>query len=887
MTQNITPQPIKEILVTKLHPPQVRFDLVARPRLYTRLDAWTRYDVTLISAPAGFGKTTLLSSWCSTLRPDTYAWLALDSSDNDPMRFWTYIITALRRFFSDQWEQRFSSIQSLIQSSSERLLTILINALTDLPHDIALILDDYHIITSPELHTAMTFLLDHMPARFHLILAGRGDPPLPLARLRARRCLNELRTADLRFTLAEVSAFLQQVMGLQLTPQQITTLDAHIEGWIAGLQLAALSMQGQADIARFLASFTGSNRYILPYLSEEVLQRQPEHVRDFLLHTAVLERLSAPLCDAITQRRDGQTILDYLEQANLFLIPLDEQRQWYRYHHLFAEFLRARLQRDRPELVPVLHLRAAQWYEQYGLINVTMEHALASGNMEYTAHLAERFALTMIARGEVTTFLRWLERLPAELLSQHLQLCITQAAFLETKGQLDAAERVLHEIERALPRLKQENGQALHLESDYLAAYAGLYAFRGDLPRTLEVAAQAEALLPADDINTRSILATIRGSAYVLHGDLLQASHIFDEAISLGNRAGNKLTALTSLGVQGYILACQGRLHRAAETYHKAMQQGTGEGGRFFAPTSLAYVQYSDLLYEWNRLEEAERYASDGLAMGQRWGHLSTLAQGYIVQARIQVVRGNYAQAQDLMQATYQQVQGYSYPTAQQQVVIWNALLALQMGREDMTLTYLSELQQSETLIHFRGMQQLLLAKLAMIQHQPDRALQIANELLQHAGATGEQRIVIDALALQATITHTQGQPQAAMRALAHALKLAEPEGYIRAFIDYGDAMIELLRYALAHEIASTTYIHKLLAACDSAHAAILQGNALSERELSVLHYLAAGRSNQEIARALVVATSTIKTHISNIYTKLGVHTRTQAIARARELGLL
>jgi len=885
------------LLTTRLHQPPARLNLVSRPRLIKHINAGFHTKLTLISAPAGFGKTTLLADWCSTHQPHisaSYAWLSLDASDNDLIHFWTYVVAALQTISPALARQVEPLLPSLSIQSAESLLTVLINALNTITREIVLILDDYHLITAPAIHETLTFLLDHLPLHAHLIIASRTDPPLPLVRWRAQGQLNELHTTDLRFINDEVALFLNQVMGLHLSGQQIASLDTHTEGWVAGLQLAALSLQGRTDIENFLATFTGSHRHILDYLTGEVLQRQPEPVRTFLLQTSILERLSASLCDAVTQRNDGQAMLEHLEQANLFLIPLDEERHWYRYHHLFAEFLRDRLRQAYPDLLPTLHQRASEWYEHYGLIATTMDHALAAGNMEYAATLAERFAPIMLQRGEIVTLLRWIGLLPAEILRLHPDLRLYQAGSLVSTGQLDQASSSLHEAEETLNQLKETVGEASSeyrkVASEFFAVATSLAAFRGDLEQALAYSRQASELIPPEDMYTRSMLAASLGTAYIFHGDFVAANRVYQEAIEMGTKAQHQLIVLTSIAGQGYLQATYGHLRQAVETYQRTIQLGTRAGGRLFSAVSMAYVCLSDILYEWNRLEEAERYAREGIELGRPWGYVGMLGLGYHTLARIQQARGKHEEALSLIQQAEQQVQTYTLQPITTMIAAVHAQIALRAGHIEKATQWVQSIEQGllPATQYFSTMKMLVQAQLSLVQGQLSQASEIIQHIIPQAEAVGDMRTIIESLLIQAIVLHRQENSDQALAALTRALVLAEPEGYIRIFIDKGEPIISLLHQAAARGIRRS-YTHTLLQACRE-HIATTSsplGDQLSERELHIVHLIAAGKSNQEIAHELTIALSTVKTHINNLYTKLGVHSRTQAIAQAKEMHLL
>lgn len=883
------------LLNTKLHPPLVRHDLVSRPHLNKELDASLDKPLILLSAPAGFGKTTLLSSWIRT-RSQHYActWLSLDSGDNDVTRFWTYMVAALRPSIPGFEAQALPILQTQPELPIETLPTTLINALSETHRETLLVIDDLHVITEPAILQTLSYLLEHIPPHLHLIIASRGEPQLPLTRLRAQGRLKELRTADLRFTPAEINSFLKQIMNLKLSEQQIAALDAHTEGWIAGLQLAGLSMQGRSDITNFLASFTGSHRYILDYLTAEVLQRQPEHVQSFLLQTSILERLSAPLCNELTMRNDSQDILEYLEHANLFLIPLDEQRQWYRYHHLFADFLHNRLQQSHPELLPALHRRAAQWYEHYGLMSVTMEHAFASGDLRYTTCLAERFAIPMTARGEVMGFLRWLERLPTELIKSHLHLYIYFAGAYVAINRLDIAAELLHDIEQRLATAKDATTGDLaayqKLEGEFLTVSTILASYKGDYVRTQALAEQVMAHPAAGDIFLRSLVISATAALYLFNGDLAKAAQTFEEAITTSLAAHNYHAGLASYGSQGYIQAVQGHLRRAAETYKETIRLGTRQGGQFFSVVSLAYAGLSDLYFEWNQLDEALHYAEEGLRLGRHWGYINPLALCQTIQARIYLVRKDITTARTLIREALSQASQYQLVPVTAELSSCLALIELHAGNDAVVEQWAStaHAREPDQLTHFRDLELPMLAFIDLCQGRLAQAQHVLTGLIPHAEQSGEQRILIDCLITQALLYARQEQLDSAITFLVRALTLAEPEGYMRTFLEKGTALAQLLPQALQRGI-TPRYTHALLTAFEAEQAMSIAPARLdlSERELSILRSMAAGKSNQEIAQTHIIALSTVKTHLNHIYTKLGVHSRTQAIARAKALDLL
>src|SRR5215203_1513208 len=610
------------LLTTKLYVPRAHPNLVPRPRLGALLAEGMNRKLTLISAPAGFGKTTLLSEWrmihLGGERP--LAWVSLEEADNDPSRFLSYLVTTLQTIEAGIGNAVLASLRSPQPPTVESVLTALINDIVALPGEFVLVLDDYHVIETRLIHDVITFLLEHMPPQMHLVIASRNDPPLPLARLRARGQMTELRAADLRFTPEEAGAFLTDMMALDLSTSDVKALERRTEGWIAGLQLAALSMRGREDISGFIEAFTGSNRYVLDYLVEEVLARQPEPVTSFLLKTSILDRLSGDLCDAVAESHGGQEMLEALDKENLFVFPLDEEGRWYRYHHLFAEVLRHHLRRSQPNLVPELHRRASRWYEQNGLLDEAIKHALAAQDFEGAARLVEGGAGEILARGEVTLLVDWVEALPEDLMRSRPGLCIPYAWALFLTGRLEDAEERARDAERAA------NTGALSAE--VTALRANLVRARGDVPGSIELAREARKLLPEDGFALRGAISFNLGGAYWVTGDLEAAKEAFAEASAASRRAGNTYVALLSMRARAEIEKMSGHLRRAADLYHEALQIAEA------APSpaaGLAHVGMGELLYEWNDLDGAVHHLTQGIDLGNRSGSFDILFPGRAV----------------------------------------------------------------------------------------------------------------------------------------------------------------------------------------------------------------------------------------------------------------
>jgi LuxR family maltose regulon positive regulatory protein len=894
------------LLKTKLYIPPVRPELVPRPRLIERLNAGLHHKLTLISAPAGSGKTTLVAEWLHSLKARASAWLSLAADDNDPARFFTYLIAALETVQADVGADARALLQSPQHPPLKAVLTMLLNSIAAMPTDFVLVLDDYHAVEQQPIHDALTFLLDHLPPQMHLVIASRVDPPLHLARLRTRSQLSELRTADLRFTPDEAAAFLNQAMGLNLSPGDVAALEARTEGWIAGLQLAALSMRDKdaERVADFIADFSGSHRHVIDYLAEEVMAQQPDEIHDFLCQTAILDRLTAPLCDAVAGRDDSDEILRQLEQANLFLVPLDERREWYRYHHLFADFLRNYLGRDQPDRVPELHRRAAGWYEQNRLITAAIDHALSAGDFERAARLVEQVAEATLMRSEAATLMGWMEALPDDEVRARPILSTYHAGLQLMDGcPPDVLEARLQEAMEADTTGTVSIGVA--------AIRAFLAAHQGDTRQGIELARRALELLPQESLVLRSFVVGFLGLNYLYSGDVVAATQTLNEAARIGQRVGNLLAAVVALCYSAELSVLQGQLYQAQSFYNQALEMGVDSQGRPRPIAGLALAGLGQLLREWNDLEAATRHLVEGIELSRKWGEVGAV-QGYVGLALVRQAQGDVEGAREAIQTARQLAIEFDatekdiLSVTMCQVRLWVAqgdIEAALRWVEERGLDSRDELEKevssASSPLH-RALEYTALARVCIAQGQFDEALEVLGPLLQAAESAGWTGPVIEILALRALALQEQGKTAQALTALRRALSLAEPGGYVRIFADEGQPMAELLS-ALSRQRSLTgplqTYVSKLLSAFELEGSKLqVEGSPvrpstliepLSERELEVLRLIATGMSNREAAEKLVVATSTVKKHLQNIYGKLGVHNRTQAIARANALGLL
>src|SRR5262244_575228 len=905
-------RPTDALVATKFHVPRAGW--VPRPRLLAGLAQGIGRGLTVACTPAGFGKTTLLGDWARRSRRPV-AWLSLDSADNDPARFWRYVAAALERVRPGAAAPVEALLSGPQRPPLEAVATAVINQLAVVPDAgaVVLVLDDYHLIEAPAVHDSVAFLVERLPPGLRLVLASRTDPPLQLARLRARGQLGELRADDLRFTPGETAAFLREATGLDLPSASVAALQDLTEGWAAGVQLAALSLRGRPDPVGFVATFSGSHRFVLDYLSEEVLARQPSEVVDFLLETSVLERLCGPLCDTVAGRCGSQAVLEGLERASLFVVPLDEERGWWRYHHLFAGLLRARLARERPGRVPGLHRAAAAWHEDHGLADGAIRHALAAGEARWAARLIERHAEEMLWRGEGATLCRWFRALPAEMLRARPRLCLAQTITAVFGGQLEAAETLLAGAERAFASVGDEPyqpsvGRASSVLANVAATIALLRAhlagLNGDADRAALFARQPRAQLGEDELLLGSFVGWNLAVADWLGGRLKEAEYALAELVADRRAVGERYFTVRCCYDLGQVQQARGHLGAALRTYGQGLDIA-GETGRQLPIVGIAHVGLAEVLCERNELEAAIDHATQGIALCRQIAYTRPLATGLATLAWIRQAQGDAAGALDAISQAELVQPSPKVVTLFNPVPVWRARLLLAHGEVTAAARWAEErgLRAGDEPSWPREGEYLVLARVLLADHAPGQALKLLQRLFAQAAAQGRTGSVIQIRALQAL-----GDQAGALAALTEALALAWDEGYVRVIVDEGTPMACLLgRLAAAQRTREAAlpasvpppYLHRLARAFEAGRArtaprpargtAAVAGlvEALSTRELQVLRLLASGRSNQQIADELVVVLETVKKHVGHILMKLSAANRTQAVARARALGLL
>jgi len=900
----------RQILRAKLYVPRVRLDAVPRARLRERLDEGVRGELTVVSAPAGFGKTTLLADW-SRRSELPVAWVSLDERDDDPVRFFSYLIAAIGTVHEGFGGATHAFLGSLRSGEElEPVVTALSNEIVELPRDFVLVLDDYHSIRSDTVHKALASILDHSPPPMRLVVAGRASPPLPLPRLRARGRLTELGARDLRFTPEEATDFLDRTMGLDLTGERVAALEKKTEGWIAGLQLAAHALRGGENGDEPVEVFASSARHVFDYLADEVLSGQPEDVREFLLMTSVVETLNASLCEALTETDGGQEMLERLERDNLFLVPLDEEGRYYRYHHLFAAFLRERLRRAYPDAVPGLHRRAGLWNEDDGCISGSVEHFLAAGDFDRAADVIEEEAGARRRYVDASLLLRWLGTLPDGLVRQRPQLCLLHAWALAHSGELEGAERRLRDTEEALNLGDGASTGGLSDEErtmlgEISIVRARMAAMREDAPRTTELSNRALDLLPEDELHLRGDVALDLGHAYCSTGDLAAAGEAFARAAAIGRAADDLRTALFALHYRASLEICWGRLREAEGLLLDGLRLAEARPDGVPSVAGIVHTGMGDLLYQRGELDGARRVLEEGIEHGRRSGEAKILVYGYVNLARVLMAHGDAEGAHSLILEAGRLTPRWPLIWA------WQARFHLAQGDVRSAARWAREYGATDDYLSYpRHFERITMARVLLGEGRTDEAVASLDRLLEDARFEGRTAHEIELLALLALASEQRGATEEALGYLRRSVALAEPEGFLRLFLDEGPPMAALLarltrrpRDDSSHAAPSDSpdgYAGRLLERFAlEAGPSGNPGNGgsrrglgpglepLSERETEVLELVAAGHSNAEIARELYLSVGTVKAHVHHIFGKLLVRSRSQAVARARELRLL
>jgi len=901
------------VLATKLYKPMVRPGLVSRSRLTNLLNGGLDKKLILISAPAGYGKTTLLSTWATGCE-NPVAWLTLDEGDNESVRFWRYVDAALQTIDSRVGKSLRPEIFSTQSILPEQILTDLLNDIAKVKVELILVLEDYHLIDNFEVHASVNFLLEHLPPRMHLIITTRSDPPLQLPLWRGRAQMMEIRAEDLRFTPDEAASFINQTMQLGLTSNDIVSLEERTEGWITGLQMAALALQGISrtkpeEISFFVRNFAGSNRYILDYLVEEVLNHQPQEIQDFLLQTSILETLSRPLCNAVTgirsQTSEGETCpsqqtLEYLERSNLFLVSLDPERLWYRYHRLFADLLRARLEQSAPQQIPELHTRASEWHELNQRFPDAINHALDAKNYGRACHLIEGLVEDgMPTQTGMPVLWGWIRRLPPEMVLTRPWLCIAQAMSAMFCNDVDGIEPLLIAAERAI-QLDDRND----LHNAWKGYIASLKAFvsnvNSDVPGTIENAQMAlECLRPVDAV-TRSFAKYMLGRAYYINGNLTEAIATLTDNVYLSIEANLLGTIALSISLLSIIYRTQGRLQASLDLLADGRAHIESIDPRRVTISGLAFVGQAIVLHERNNLDEGERIIRRSLELCKPWSSPSATCRCYMVLARILLSQGKLPAAEEALRFAEESIRGRN--PVPEVICDLNAVLVEFWLATDQLSRASQWAQEWQKSVHPEAafsmpkeQNEITLARVMIAERNLDTAIQILGRVAAAAEGAGRLGNPIQIRNLQAIAFHDYGEQLEALKLPDESLTLAQPERYIRIYVDQGERMREMLQ-AYTQEFSSENIIYtqellRAFVAPDSFETSQPNSSNLIEpltvREIEILQAVGEGLSNRQIAKKFFIAEGTVKFYVHAVLSKLGVHSRTQAVFEAKKQKLI
>ena len=884
------------LLATKLRIPPQPHHVLPRARLVDAIErAIPHYRLILISTPAGYGKTILLAQWANASRFPV-VWLSISEEDDDNTRFFRYLLTGWEEIQPGVMESPLGLLLRSNSPDSQAILSAFVNVATDVSDHIVFVLDDYHLIEDPSIHQALTYLLDHLPPNVHFVVAGRTEPPLPLARYRARRELQELRAKDLQFLQDETAGFLNETMSLDLAHDEVVSLQAQLEGWIAGLQLASLTLRNRHEATNKLV-VSGRHRFIADYLSEDVLAHLPDDIQRFLLQTSILDRISGSLCDAVTGEASGQEMLQHLERENLFIMPLDDRREWFRYHLLFADFLESELYRRHPSEVADLHRRAARWHLAHDLPEQALRHAVKGDDIDIAVHVFEAYFNEKLNSGELKLIKRWLESLPEQWLSAYPVFGLAQAALFAFTGELDNCVRCIDEVEKRL--LAVESDQAQRQLAKVTAVRCAIACIQNDLPQAETYAGQALNHLSAQDASFLHLVYGALGDSYRYYGRWHEARQSYLKVLELPYGPTYRAHSVHVYGALADLELRQGRLREAAASWSKALAgiQDRATWGAFPLPLiGWVYIRMGEILYEWNELPEAADNLTRGLERTELGGDVKALIAGYLLAGRLKLTEGDISAAGEYIEQVRPLVENAPFPDwvgrfGRFQVEFWLAQDKLRAA-----VSWADAMRAGGALEGRPDTEeaQLSIARVLIVKGDLpslERATALLERLLRAAEAEGRASVAIEALALQALAQSRRGEQAGAMTSLERALRMAASEGYMRLFIDLGLPMARLLQEARSRDMMPD-YVEKLLTAFGADISSLASGQGalpepLSLREREVLQLIAAGLTNREIAESLVVSPETVKKHTASIFGKLGVRSRTEAAARARKLDLL